>query len=296
MEHLNEETKNFLLSEPDEKTRIEFIQKDTWITYPVAKDILQQMDDMLNYPRNNRMRSLLVIGTTDNGKTSILHRFKELHPFRITERDEVTLPVVFLQLNHNVDERGFINSLMRAMSQPYRLNGKIDNSMSDLLLAMTDLQCKLLVIDEAQHITNVNFKKQRLFLGLIKYISTELKLPIVAFGTEEALNAFSSDPQLDNRFKTVAIPRWEANDDMLRLLVSFEKKIPLKKASALHDGELALQIFSKTNGTIGEISNVLKLSAIEAVKSGEEKITKKIVDKIKFDSAKDRSSKVIKNV
>ncbi|WKZ61414.1 MAG: hypothetical protein QY309_07960 [Cyclobacteriaceae bacterium] len=68
--------------------------------------------------------------------------------------------------------------------------------------------------------------------------------------------------------------------------MSFELILPLSKPSVLIDEELALLIYDRTNGTIGEISMLIKKSAIEAIKMGVEKITKDIVKGIDFETSK----------
>jgi hypothetical protein len=39
-----------------------------------------------------------------------------------------------------------------------------------------------------------------------QYLGNELKLPIVAVGTQDAFNAISTDPQLANRFEPGGAP------------------------------------------------------------------------------------------
>lgn len=288
MQHLNETTKRFIdsCSENNSLERIRHIQQDLWIGYKDALQVLDKMDEMILHPRNHRMKSMLVIGTTNNGKTAILNRFKEMHRHHIGEDMELNYPSIFLQMPYNVDERSFLNSILEAMYQPFKYNGRVENTLRSALQSMAALQVKLLVIDEVQHIIGMNYKKQRVFLHMLKYISNHLRLPMVCFGTEEALNVFSSDPQLHNRFRQMVLPQWIANNDFRRLLISFEQVLPLLKPSGLDSKELAFQIYQKTNGTIGEISDVLKLSAIEAIKSGTECISKETIEKIDFISGK----------
>jgi hypothetical protein len=120
----------------------------------------------------------------------------------------------------------------------------------------------------------------------MKYISNEISLPMVAFGTAEAINVFKADEQLNNRFKKVYLKKWELDEDFIRLLMSVEKLIPLFEPSGLRDEELATLIHSRTNGTIGEIVTLIRYAAIDAIKSGAEKITAQIVQGVSFESVK----------
>ena len=51
----------------------------------------------------------------------------------------------------------------------------------------------------------------------------------------------------------------------MRLLTSFEALLPLKKPSNLVEDRIAMKILSLSEGTIGEISTILKKSAIQAI-------------------------------
>jgi len=45
-------------------------------------------------------------------------------------------------------------------------------------------------------------------LNQLKFLSIELRMPVVALGTNEALCAMRADPQIASRFEPFALPRW----------------------------------------------------------------------------------------
>jgi hypothetical protein len=61
--------------------------------------------------------------------------------------------------------------------------------------------------------------------------------------------------------------------DYLRLLASFEIALPLEHRSALAKSGLAVDILSRSEGTIGEISALLCGAALAAIERGTERIT-----------------------
>lgn len=71
-----------------EKDRIKFAYTDRWIEYPAAGRALAAMDDLLVQPNQTRMRGVLVAARPDNGKTSVLRRFLDLHPVTARESGE----------------------------------------------------------------------------------------------------------------------------------------------------------------------------------------------------------------
>ena len=56
--------------------RIQRVRSPRWIGYPMAKRILDRLEDLLTYPQTHRMPGLLLVGETNNGKTMIINRFQ----------------------------------------------------------------------------------------------------------------------------------------------------------------------------------------------------------------------------
>ncbi len=73
LSHLTKESKAILALTDEE--RIIQIQTDKWIAYPVAKKVMSRLEEHLNLPTKQRMPNLLIIGPTNNGKSSIIEEF-----------------------------------------------------------------------------------------------------------------------------------------------------------------------------------------------------------------------------
>jgi Bacterial TniB protein len=97
---------------------------------------------------------------------------------------------------------------------------------------------------------------------------------LVAFGlgTLEAVRAIQADPQLASRFYRTELPLWRMGREYRKLLASFERMLPLKRPSQLAKAPLATKLLAMTEGTIGELSTLLKSAAIYAVRTGTERI------------------------
>src|ERR1700681_1925868 len=67
-----------LLKKPIEE-RIAHIQKDSWIPYSQANQILQQLEDLLKHPKCDRMPTLAISAPTSNGKTRLMKHFLSLY-------------------------------------------------------------------------------------------------------------------------------------------------------------------------------------------------------------------------
>ncbi|PKN11960.1 MAG: hypothetical protein CVU69_10125, partial [Deltaproteobacteria bacterium HGW-Deltaproteobacteria-4] len=67
-----------LLDKPDDE-RIAYAQQDKWVGYPFAKALLDKMVRLLSAPRTIRVKSMIVVGDPNAGKTTIKLRFLNLN-------------------------------------------------------------------------------------------------------------------------------------------------------------------------------------------------------------------------
>lgn len=290
MSHLHENIIP-LLSLSD-SVRIEKIRTDSWIGYPRAKTIMDKMEDLLTHPKTLRMPNLLIVGDTNNGKTLMVNRFFTKHRPQIQESDDKLIAnVLYVQAPIKPDEKRFYNSILDALFVPYQFNDKVEKKQFQVISLLKRIGIKMLIIDEIHQILSGNPKAQRTFLNVIKYLSNELQIVIVGVGIQDAFLVMNSDPQIANRFEPVVLPRWEMNEEYLRLLASFEYTLPLKNPSELTDSSMAIKILSMSEGTIGEISTILRKAAVMAIQKKSECITKKIIESIDYTSPSDRKRK-----
>ena len=285
--HLNENARATLSLPLAE--RIEYVRSPRWIGYTRAKQILDKLEDLLTYPKKHRMPNLLLVGDTNNGKTMIANRFVNKHPaYDNADGDGITLSVLMVQLQATPDEGRVYNAILQKLYAPHKEKEHPDKKLFQVVQILSRINTRILILDEIQHILAGNMTKQRQLLNTIKYLGTELQIPIVGVGIQDAFNAINTDPQLSNRFEPALLPRWKMNDEYLRLLASFERALPLKKPSNLIETTLALKILSLSEGTIGEISTVLTAACVRAIETNTECITVKTLDSIKFIRPSDR--------
>lgn len=291
IDHLTEATGRLL--DLDDAARIERIRSPRWIGYPRAKEVQAKLEDLLIYPKSHRMPNLLIVGDTNNGKTMLIERFCAQYPADGNPSgDGVIVPVLSIQAPPVPDEGRLYNSILELLFAPYKPNDRVDKKQLQVVKLLRYVGLKILIIDEIHHVLAGNLNRQRAFLNVLKFLGNELQVPIVAVGTRDAFRALQTDPQLANRFEPALLPRWELNSDFLRLLASFERMLPLRKASDLHDTALANRLFSMSEGYIGELSRVLTKAATSAVESGVERIDAKVLDRIDWVSPSDRKRQI----
>ena len=84
----------------------------------------------------------------------------------------------------------------------------------------------MLIIDELHHLLASRLEPQRIVLNTLKFLGNDLQIPLVGVGAADALRAIQTDPQLANRFRPLALPKWTLNDEYRKLLASFERLLP----------------------------------------------------------------------
>ena len=282
--HLHKKTATYL--DADTEERIWHIRSPHWIGYPQAEHILNKLEDLLVYPKIHRMPNLLIVGDTNNGKTMLAHRFLRKHPAdQNLDGDSVLVPVLLVQAPPVPDEGRFYNTILDAIFAPYKSHDRIDKKQTQVIHLLKRMQTRMLIIDEIHHILAGSMNRQRAFLNVIKYLGNDLQIPIVGIGTKDAFRALQTDPQLSNRFEPAVLPRWNLDRNFLRLLVSFERMIPLKRPSELQTRELAVRLYNMSEGYIGELSRVLTEAAATAVQNETEQINHEVLDSIRWPSS-----------
>lgn len=285
--HLMAKVADYL--ERSDEERITYIRSPRWIGYDAAKGVLERLETLLVHPKSHRMPNLLVVGDTNNGKTMLIKRFCAQHRARDNKgEDYATVPVIFVQAPPVPDEGRFYNAILDVLFAPYKPADRVDRKQYQAVKLMREVKLQMLVIDEVHHILAGNHARQRAFLNVIKYLGNELEIPIVAAGTRDAFRAIQTDPQLANRFDHAVLPRWQNDDDCIRLLMTFERLLPLRQPSSLDDPALADRIYAMSEGYIGEISRLLVEAAITAIKTGKECIDRRLLESLGWIAPSDR--------
>jgi len=277
-EHLSREVVEVLEGTTPE--RIAFCQSDRWVGYTRAQQILKQLDDLLAYPKSLRMPNLLLVGRSDNGKSSILQHFVGRHPMLMRDDGTPGPSVLWFSMPATPTEGSFWSELLWSLNIQHRERDPVEKKRRQALNAMEYASVRMLAIDEFNHLTNAGKDAGRL-LSAIKNLSSDLRLSIVASGTEAAFNALNTDPQMRSRFEPTKLERWKLDKEYLRFLASYEMLLPLAEPSGLASRELAPTIYGMAGDTIGATVKVLKNASVHALETGRERIDAHILSSMR---------------
>lgn len=290
-ERLTAATRNVLTA--SNEVRIRYVKGARWITYDRANEILKKLDDLLNHPVKERMPCMLLVGETNNGKSELVKHFLKKHPEDDNlDGEEIIRPIIYVQSPPGPSEGALYTGILKKVFEPVPKNESVDAKRDRVLYILRRIGLKMLIIDEIHHLLQGTPTKQRNFLNSLKFVSNDLAIPIVGVGTEEAQVALSTAPEIANRFRSEPLKRWQADRDAGRLLAAFERLLPLKKPSKLFEEGLAALVVGRAEGKIGEMSDLLTTATIHAIETGEERITKLVIDQCGYEGPAARTHRV----
>ena len=263
--------------------RIAVMDQPRWIGYTRATEILDVMQGLLNKPQRPRMPNLLIVGDSNNGKTTLIRRFYDLcGKSFVDENANPVRPIILAEAPTSADEKALYVSILERFWTPYRATDQVAKLRYQVIHLMRACQVRMLIIDELHSLLAGTATKQREVMNALKLLCNELCIPIVGVGTREAVRVLHTDPQHASRFDVASLPIWSLDKDFQRLLASFEKVLPLKNPSRLHTPELANKLHSISEGNIGNLHRLLVECSKEAIKSGSDQITTEIVERKKW--------------
>ena len=253
--------------------RIDWLRRDRWLSLPQSEAALGRLEDLLTYPPRGRMPCLLLFGSTGMGKSEILNRFAELHSTRYDKNAGLTImPVVMVQMPPQPTEEEFYTELMLAMNYSEFDHISLRSLRSLARRTLGEFGTNVLVLDEIDKMLAGSPRQQRIFLNTIRFLTNDLRIPIVCAGTEDARIAILTDPNLADRFAAFELSPWRNDHALRQLMASFAGLLPLRRPSLLDEAEVRQRVIALSEGVTGRIFRLMEAVAIAAIRSGREMI------------------------
>jgi len=251
--------------------RIRQVRAANWVGYARATRALDRLEELIEHPPCARMPCLLIYGESGMGKTMIVEKFLRLHPplFHKSSGAEHR-PVVIVQMPSGPDNRRVFARILHELGVPYSSYWRVDALERSALDSLALARTQVLIIEEVQQMLAGSAREQRSSFNLIKSITNDLRISIVAVGTGEARHAIEADPQIRRRFDAFSLPRWTECEDFRDFICAFGKLYPLRKPSKLGERGIIQKVLNASEGITGPVTRVLALAAIEAIRSSGE--------------------------
>jgi hypothetical protein len=271
-EHLHTGVWSFL--DESQEQRITRLYMPKWVSYARANEALARMEHLVRHPPCGRMPSMLLYGDSDIGKTMIVDKFVRDHPDICNEHGEVEARrVLRLQMPSKPNDDKLYAQIIQGLGHqaPYSRRGT-DLEILGLRLSHRHPP-KLMIVDEVHHLLAGSVREQRQSLNQLKFLSNELRMPVVALGTSEALYAMQTDPQIASRFEPYALPRWRESAGLREFVVSFGRLLPLHLPSPFGEKDVIQKLMAFSGGLTGRITTLLTQAAELAIRQKTESIS-----------------------
>ena len=253
------------------EARILHVQRAHWITHERVQRVLNELEWRFNYPPCSRMPCLVLYGDSGMGKTMVIEKFLRLHPSKYDDKTGRTKsPVVIVNMPASPNERRFFAKILEALHAPFSPSDGLVALETVAMRVLHGVEPKMLFIDEAHDLLSGSYREQRCALNLLKGMANELKIPVVAVGTEDARHAIQTDPQVASRFDPLHLARWSESDAFRNFVGNLGKQLPLRKASAFGDRDMIRLVLDRSEGITGRATRLLSRAAAEAIADGTE--------------------------
>ena len=269
--------------------RLDYFRKDSWIPYSAANDVLKKLEDLVRYPKCERMPNLAISARTNNGKTRLINYFASLHPASDNPSgNAIVAPVLSLQCPGVPDESRLYDVILGKLCKRFRPSATPREKLPIVIDVLREIDLRVLIIDEVNYSESGSLDRQKIFLNALRYLGGELQVSIVTAGTEEMMRVIRTVPTVENRFIPAFLPMWPMDMEFRQLAASFEALIPLPEPSDLSRKALATLLHSKSGATIGELKLLLMLASEYAMRNGLPKIDDEVIAKCGYMSPSER--------
>lgn len=256
---------------------------------------------MLNEHRPPGARPGIAIdGDPGNGKTTVLTEFGrryareqcEIHPEELTPDGHEFLPVAYV----NVDAYPTIKGLNRALLEFYGivLRNASTSEMTKLVFdCVKQCHTTLIMIDDV-HMLELHRNSDRDVNNHLKRLANDVRATFVYAGVGLEKRGFMMEgitdeaaklSQISRRFKRIPaapLSRFDPKDRELLngILNVYEKQLPLANARKRDLVSNASYVWDRTQGVIGSVSQLITEAYARAILTGEERITRKLLERI----------------
>lgn len=275
--HLDVATRPLL--QLDDAQRIARIDQDLWIGYGLAQEAHQRLERLLRSQRRTRPDNLLVIGASNNGKTAIARRFLARHRLPENPRAELAaIPVAMILAPNGPSLSAFFRAILDALGREPIPRSRVADLREAAYRAFRDVRLRLLLIDDLHNIRGAGVDQ---LLVELRNLGSATGVSLGCFATKEISYVLRRDEQMANRFELMTLPRWRFEDaEYAKLLATLEQRLPLRQKSNLTDPAAAQRILVQAEGLIGAITGLLRQAAVEAVRTGHERIDQTMLARV----------------
>src|ERR1019366_6586301 len=124
-----------------------YIRADRWIGYPRARQAVAKLDELMAWPKRQRMPNLAIVGPTNMGKSMTIERFSRKHGGRSTPDGEL-VEFLSIQMPAVPTVARVAMGILDGLNSPFRIQAKSAEIERTAMRGLLDSGIKMLIIDE----------------------------------------------------------------------------------------------------------------------------------------------------
>jgi Cdc6-like AAA superfamily ATPase len=210
------------------------------------------------------MPCLLIYGVSGAGKSMLLEKFKRDHAPKRANRNGQRA-IIATQMPPVPVVRSLYGEIVRTLGGNVRPTARFYELEHAAISLLTHANPRILIIDEIPHLLSCSAREQRAALNMVKFLSNDRRISVVAAGTHEALHVMRFDPQIASRFEQMELPVWTESDELRRFVAGYLAMLPIRKNSAAIDQRFIEYVLALTDGVTGRIIDLLRRAAVDAL-------------------------------
>lgn len=212
------------------------------------------------------------------GKSCVIEDFLGMHP-QSRDSEGRKQSIVYAIVPHDATVKALVQALLHAFGDPLWSRGSVTNQTARLLDFLTKTHCRMIILDEFQHLCDKGQKKQLYKASdWLKNLIEGKKWALVAAGLPESASVINSNRQLQGRFDaTLTMPLFNWRDPSSRMqfkaiVRAFTAEMHPFELPDLGGEELGFRTFLATTGRVGLFAKLMDRAVRDAIRKKTTKI------------------------
>jgi len=264
------------------------------IQTPMLAEVLQagRLLALLNREAVSARRGLIVSGAAGTGKTTAVTQLGKRHEIIDQRRHPHAppgsrIPVVYVTVPPAATPRMLAAEFARFLGLPVTARANITDIIEAVCGVLVDCRSSLVVCDEI-HNLQLGTRAGAEVSDTLKYFSERIPATFVYAGIDvENAGLFTGTrgQQIAGRFTMITARPFGCTAQWRSIVATFDTALLLHQHTPGALAGLAGYLHDRTGGMIGSLSHLIRGASIQAILTGTEKITKKILESITLDHA-----------
>ncbi|MFB4309049.1 TniB family NTP-binding protein [Actinomadura sp. GTD37] len=249
----------------------------------------------LNRRQISARRGVVISGASGTGKTTALTQFGRAHELAVRKRhpdDKTRIPVLYVTVPPAATSRMLAVEFARFLGLEFTSRYNLTDVTNAVCSVAAHTHVDLVLVDEIHNIslatrTGAEVSDQ------LKYFAERLPATFVYAGVEVEAQGLFAGPrgrQIAGRFTVVPAAAFaygtaDQRDAWRALVASLESTLRLRNHTSGALTAMAEDLYRRTGGMIGSLSQLIRGAALLAIEDGTEQITREHLDLVPLDYA-----------